>query len=180
MSRIASSGRRVRTSSTASSPRPVSPAISYPSSSSSSRRSSRMIASSSAMTTRVRGDSGSATGRSPSASRQLGRDSIEELVLLPFELLDRLAERVAMAREGVGVAARIASFDIGDRGLGDECAQTDVVGFLLEEDELLLGDRELGANALEPFADVDEAPLQDRLRHRPPVYDEASAPRRVI
>ena len=53
MSRMARSGACSRTSVTASSPRPVSPTTSYPCSSRISRRSRRMIASSSAMTTRT-------------------------------------------------------------------------------------------------------------------------------
>ena len=51
------------------------------------------------------------------------------------------------------------------RRLGDERPQAGVLGFLLEERELLLGDRELGSQALDALADVHEAPLEDRLAH---------------
>ena len=35
----------------------------------------------------------------------------------------------------------------------------------LEEEKLLVGDRELGAQLLQSLAHVDEPPLQDRLGH---------------
>src|SRR5437763_3165060 len=127
-----------------------------------------MIASSSAMTTRRRRAFASATAES--ACRELGGDAVEELVLLDLELLDVLPERVAMASERVGVAARVAGFDVGERGFGHQRSQPDVVGLLLEEHELLLRDGELGADPLQTFADVDEAPLQHRARHGPRVY----------
>ena len=53
-----------------------------------------------------------------------------------------------MTGQGIGVAARIARLDVGERGLGHERPEPDVLGLLLEEPELLLGDRELGADAL--------------------------------
>ena len=46
-----------------------------------------------------------------------------------------------MAGEGVGVAAGVARLDVGERRLGHERAEPDVLGLLLEERELLLGDR---------------------------------------
>jgi hypothetical protein len=72
-----------------------------------------------------------------------------------------------VAGERIGVPPSVASLDVGERRLGDERAEAHVVGLLLEEHELLLGDGQLGANPLEAFADVDEATLQDRARHRP-------------
>jgi hypothetical protein len=71
-----------------------------------------------------------------------------------------------VAGQGVGVAAGITGLDVGERRLGDERAEAHVVGLFLEEHQLLLGDGQLGANALEAFADVDQATLQDRARHR--------------
>ena len=53
--------------------------------------------------------------------------------------------------------------DVGQGGLGHERAQPRVFRLLLEEAELLLGDRQLGADALQPFADVDETTLEERL-----------------
>ena len=67
-----------------------------------------------------------------------------------------------MTGEGVGVATRVARLDVGERGLGHERTQPDVVRLLLEEHQLLLGDTQLGPDALESFAHVDEATLQDR------------------
>ena len=83
-----------------------------------------------------------------------------------------------MAGQRVGVTAGVARLDVGERGLRNERAQPDVLGFLLEDHELLLGDVELGADALEALAHVDEAALQDRLRHRRGVYD--APPFRVV
>ena len=65
-----------------------------------------------------------------------------------------------MAGLGVGVAAGVARLDVGERRLRHERAQPGVLGLLLEERELLLGDRELGADPLEAVADVDEAALR--------------------
>ena len=73
-----------------------------------------------------------------------------------------MRERVAVTGEGVGLAARIARFDVGERGLGHERTEPDVVRLLLEEHQLFLGDTQLGADALESLAHVDEATLQDR------------------
>ena len=70
-----------------------------------------------------------------------------------------------MTGQGVGVAAGVARLDVGERRLGHQRPEADVLGLLLEERELLVGDRELGADALEPFAHVDEASLEDGLRH---------------
>ena len=84
MSRMARSGRSVRASSTASSPRPVSPTISYPSSSRVSRRSRRMMASSSAISTRVGNDVSfpAAPFNHPRVvGRSAGDEPVEELVL---------------------------------------------------------------------------------------------------
>jgi murein DD-endopeptidase MepM/ murein hydrolase activator NlpD len=67
---------------------------------------------------------------------------------------------------GVGMAAGVAGLDVGQRRLGDQRPEAHVLRFLLEEAELLLGDRELGPDALEPFADVNQTPLEEGLRHK--------------
>jgi murein DD-endopeptidase MepM/ murein hydrolase activator NlpD len=79
--------------------------------------------------------------------------------------------------ECIGVAPGIASLDVGERRLGDEGTETDVLSFLLEEHELLFGNRELGAHALQTFTDIDEAALKDRPRHDERVYDRRRAER---
>jgi murein DD-endopeptidase MepM/ murein hydrolase activator NlpD len=71
-----------------------------------------------------------------------------------------------VARLGVGMTPRVAGLDVGERRLGHQCAQPHVLRLLLEEAELLLGDRELRPDPLQPFADVDETPLQEGLRHK--------------
>ena len=76
-----------------------------------------------------------------------------------------------MAGLGVGVAPGVAGLDVGERGLRHQRAQPDVLRLLLEEAELLLGDCELGPDPLQPFADVDEAALEEGLRHRRGILD---------
>ena len=68
-----------------------------------------------------------------------------------------------MAGQGIGMASGITGLDIGQGCLGDERAHALALRLLLEEEELLLGDRELRTDAFETLADVDQAPLQDRL-----------------
>ena len=70
-----------------------------------------------------------------------------------------------MTGQRVGVAPRVPRLDVAQGRLGHECSQPGIVGFALEEGKLLVGDRQLGSEALEPLADVDETPLQDRLGH---------------
>ena len=65
--------------------------------------------------------------------------------------------------------AGVARLDVGERGLGHERAQAGVLRLFLEEHELLFGDGQLDAQPLEPFADIHEAPLEDRTRHGPRV-----------
>ena len=74
-----------------------------------------------------------------------------------------------MAGERVGLPAGVARLHVGERRLGHERAQAGVFGLFLEEHELLFGDRQLDAQPLEPFADIDETPLEDRTRHGPRV-----------
>src|SRR4051812_40096544 len=169
MSRITRSGRRSRTSSTASSPRPVSPTTSYCSSWRSSLRSRRMIASSSAITTRV--GRGSDTVLRGSAGGQFGRDAVEEGVLLRLELAHGAAQRLRLTGLRIGVTAGVARLDVGEGRLRHQRTEADVLRLLLQEAELLLGDRELGADALETLADVDQSTLQEGLRHRDAILD---------
>ena len=101
------------------------------------------------------------------------------VVLLALELRDRAAQRVAVRGQGVGVPPGVSGLGLGERRLRDQGPQPGVLGLLLEERELLLGDRELGAQALEPVADVDEAPLERSTRPRRAVYGPVwTGPRR--
>ena len=177
MSRIARSGRSSRTSSIASSPRPVSPddlvALFF-----------EDLLEVEADDRLVLGDhdarglvAGSVTGSvgvsGPTARPPCGRAAAS---CSRSSSCDRRAQGVAVAGQRVGVAAGLAGLGVGERRLGDERAQAGVVGLVLEEHELLLGDRELGAEALEPVAHVDEAPLQDRPRHGPQSTVDAPRP----
>ena len=92
------------------------------------------------------------------------RSSSESCSRSSSRTVDRSESRVAGL--GIGVPAGVAGLDVGERRLRHQRPQPHVLRFLLEEAELLLGDRELGADALQPFADVDEAALEEGLRHR--------------
>src|SRR5437667_8752662 len=115
-----------------------------------------MIASSSAITTRT----GLVTGSEPltyrlrrggrgSRERRLVRHAIEQCVLVAFELFDGAAQRVALAQLGVGVAAHLVGLGLGQRGFRNEGPKPRVLRFTDEDRALLLGDRELGAQARE-------------------------------
>ena len=77
-----------------------------------------------------------------------------------FELGDRAPQRVALAGLRVGVAPHLAGLGVGERRLRDERPQPGVLGLVLEERALLVGDRELRAQPLEAVAHVDEAALR--------------------
>src|SRR5205823_14558936 len=68
-------------------------------------------------------------------------------------------------RQGVRMAAGVASLDVAERRLSHEGAQACFVGLVLEERNLLVGDCQLGPQTLEPLAHVDEPSLEDRLGH---------------
>ena len=101
-----------------------------------------------------------------SAGGELGRHLVEQLVLFALERRDLEDQGIAVASHGVGLAPGVAGLDIPQRGLGHDRAHPGVVGFLLEERHLLAGDLELGAQALQPITDVDEASLDEGSRHR--------------
>jgi hypothetical protein len=106
---------------------------------------------------------------------ELGRHTVEQRVLLPLQLDDRLGERVAVAGQRVGVPARVAGLDVTERRFRHQGAKTGVLGFVLEERELLLRDRQLGAKALEALAHVHQTPLEDGLRHGTSILRRAGA-----
>jgi hypothetical protein len=97
--------------------------------------------------------------------RLLRSHAVEKGILLAFELCDRAGQHVALAAESVGVTATLACLGVRERRLRDEGPQSGVVGFLLHEYELLLCDREIGAQAPETVADVDEPPLEQGVGH---------------
>ena len=98
---------------------------------------------------------------------ELGRHAVEERILLALELHDRAGQRIPVASERVGMATGVAGLDVAEWCLRHEGAQAGIVGLVLEERDLFLGDRQLRAQALETFAHVDEPPLEDRLGHGP-------------
>ena len=129
-----------------------------------------MIASSSATTTRTglvttEGLSVLRAGSDRSERRLLRSHAVEKGILLAFELGDRTDERVALTAERIGVTAALAGVGIGERGFGYEGAQPGGVGFFFHVDQLLLGHGEIGAEATQTVADVDEPPLQERVGH---------------
>ncbi len=100
-------------------------------------------------------------GSRGSTRGHLGRDAIEQRVLFGLEFPHRRAQGIAVTSLRIGVPAGVAGFDVGEGRLGHQGAQPHVFGLLFEEHELLLGDRELSPDPFEPFADVDQTPLQD-------------------
>src|SRR3954452_2371801 len=157
MSRMARSGRSERASSTASSPRPVSPTISYPSSSRVSRRSRRMMASSSAISTRVGNDVSfrpAPFNHQEVAGPSAGDETIEQLVAAGFESGDGLQHLGAAAAHGVGVAAGVPMLAVGQRGLGHEGPEMGVVGVTTQMDELLVDDAQLLPQGAQASADL--------------------------
>src|SRR5690242_11543311 len=124
-----------------------------------------MIASSSARTTRtgVLTDCLFAPVRLP--GRQLGRHAIEQGVLFPLQIADRSPQRVPLPCECVGVPPHLACLGLGERRFGYERAQARVLGLVLEERELLVDDRALGAQPLQTVADVDQTPLEEGPSH---------------
>jgi hypothetical protein len=96
---------------------------------------------------------------------QLGRHPVEQRILLPDEGVDRAAQRVALAAQGIGMTPGFTGFHVGERRLGDERAQARLLGGLFEERQLLVGHRELGPQLLEPLARIDEAAAENRLTH---------------
>src|SRR4051794_35165487 len=168
MSRMARSGRSDRASSTASSPRPVSPTISYPSSSRVSRRSRRMMASSSAISTRV----GNMSPFRPLpfnhpgvVGRSAGEEPVEELVAAGLEAGDRLHHLGAAAAHGVGVAPGVTMLPVGERGLRDEGPEVGVVGVVTQMDELLVDDPELLSQRAQAVADLCQTTLDQGPVH---------------
>src|SRR3954454_16319147 len=131
-----------------------------------------MIASSSAITTRT----GLLTGVEPltyrlrrggrgSRGRQLVRHAIEQCILVALELFDRPAQGVALPQLRIGMSAHLVRFGLGERRFGDERPQPRVLGLGNEDRALLLGDRELGAQALEPVTHIDQSAFQQGLGH---------------
>src|SRR5689334_14034728 len=122
-----------------------------------------MIASSSAITTRTGLVTGVVPltyrlrrgGRSP-RERQLAGHAVEERVLIALELLDGAAHRVALARLCIGVAAHLVRLGLGQRCLRHEGPQARVLRLGDQDRALLVGDGQLGAEALETIAHVDE------------------------
>jgi hypothetical protein len=63
------------------------------------------------------------------------------------------------------MAAHLVRLGLGQRGFRNERPQPRVLGFTYEDRALLVGDRELGAQALEAVAHVDEPAFQQGLGH---------------
>ena len=66
-----------------------------------------------------------------------------------------------MATQGVGMATGVTSFRIGQRRLRNQRAHARLLGLVLQEDDLLLGDGQLGSETLEPVGRIHETPLQE-------------------
>ena len=101
-----------------------------------------------------------------SRSRLLfGDEAIQQVVLVGFEPGDGRHHVVAMPGHRVGVPLRFAVLVIGERCLGYERPQVGFVGLPVQVRELLVDDRELLAELLQPPAELGEAALDQRARH---------------
>src|SRR5438445_2323926 len=176
MSRMASSGLCSRTRATASSPLPVSPTTSYPSSSRISLRSRRTMASSSAMTTRTTlSPAGSAIGflaprwatvlAFPAVSAGVRYEPLEQLVLGPLQLFYRGDDRSPAPCHGVGVTLGVVVVPPGEGRLRDEGADAGVFGHLGEGPQLLVDYIQLLPGAAQAAVDLDQSPLDEFPRH---------------
>src|SRR4051794_4413004 len=164
MSRIARSGLSSLTRLIASSPRPVSPTTSYPCSCRISLRSRRMMASSSAMTTRT------ATEVAPSLCWGLSGfedESIEQLVLRALQLGDAFDECGTASRHRVCVSLRFLVLPVGQGGLRHKGSQPGLVGSFGEDGQLLVHHGELVAGAPETVMDLLQPAFDERPRHVP-------------
>src|SRR5437899_669740 len=120
-----------------------------------------MIDSSSAMTTR--------TGKARSFATWLARfrdEPVEQLVLGPFQLLDRCQHIGTVSRHCIGVLLGLVVLAVGERRLRHESPQARLVGLPSQERELLLDDREVGPGALQPVRHVRQTPFDEPPRHR--------------
>src|SRR4051812_29559236 len=107
-----------------------------------------MIASSSAMTTRVAtvrilrcgGSDHSSTSpdRHPRRSTAALVQDIEQFVLSGFEPFDRFHDLGAAAEHGISVTLRRPELTVGEWRLRHERTQTGVVGFVVQLNELLV------------------------------------------
>src|SRR5436190_18935575 len=156
MSRMARSGLCSLTSAMASSPRPVSPTTSYPCSCRISLRSRRMMASSSAMTTRTATQACSFAFFGLSG---LEDEAVEQLVLFLFELRNPGDYVVAAADHGVGVPLGLVVLAVGQRGLRHQRPQAGIVGLLHEDGQLLVQDSEFVAGAPQAVVDLPQPAL---------------------
>src|SRR5581483_10417266 len=124
-----------------------------------------MMASSSAITTRVDVFTKRRSGGWSGLRGQLVGHPIEEGVLLAEQLGQGGFEGLAMPGHRLGVPAGLTGLSVAQRGLGDECPEAGLLALLLEETLLLDCNGELGADPLEPLGDVEETPLQNRPGH---------------
>jgi hypothetical protein len=125
------------------------------------------MASSSAITTRM-GTlvSSSFQGGWPGAgSARFCSQTVEQLVLFAFELLDRGLHLGSMARVGLSMALRLVVLPIGKRCLGHERPDAGLVGGLVEMSGLLVRQDKLLPKLLQPIADLLQSALDHRPRH---------------
>lgn len=76
--------------------------------------------------------------------------------MLGSELGEVAEQGVPMASQRVGVTTALVGGRDLHRRLGHQCAQTRVVGLLVEEPQLLFGQPELRGNLFDAFAEFGE------------------------
>ena len=126
-----------------------------------------MIASSSAITTRVgrlgSADTGLPVVNGPTVRPRCGRGASPA----PAPARSTVARSDSAWRAWASAWRRASRASTSASGrLRHQRPEADVLRLLLEEAQLLLGDRELGPDPFQAFADVDQAALEEGLRHR--------------
>src|SRR5258706_13923796 len=102
-----------------------------------------MMASSSAITTRMVTVFSSAFRAAGEPSAAFGRQPVEQLVLAAFELVDGRGHLGSVAVHGISVLLRLVVLLVRDRCLGDERPKPGVFRGIGERVQLLVGDEEL-------------------------------------
>ena len=137
------------------------------------------MASSSAMTTRV--EPGAAVGTSvtrtpvrPGPAHPVPRDVGQQLVLATLQVPDRGRQGVVGPDHGVGVPTDLGVLVGGQRGLGDQRAQSGILGLLVDHGQLLVQHGQLLPGAHQPGVDVADPAFEQAL-HVPPIVGGVGA-----
>src|SRR2546423_8165885 len=121
-----------------------------------------MMASSSAITTRVGVFTGWRSGGWSGLRGQLVGHPVEEGVLLAEKLGQGGLQGLPVPGHGLGVAAGLPGLGVAQRGVGDEGLQPGLLALLLVKFLLLACPAEVGLAPLAPLGDFVRPPPQER------------------